>query len=80
LDSKLNSAITVFTYDMNINLIGIQKKKNNNKYLNLFSESQFISFVNVYTRLPKGFNNAYLDHINGNDHLMIKINSGDQLI
>jgi hypothetical protein len=48
-DFKLNSAITVFTDDMIIIIIGIQE---NNKYL--FSESQFISFKHFYTRLPKG--------------------------
>jgi len=75
-DSKLISAIMVLTGDMNINVIGIQE--NNNKYLNLISESQFVSFINVYTRLPNGFNHACLDHvfINGNDYLTSKINAG----
>jgi len=72
-DSKINNAITVLTGDMNINL-----KENNNGYLNLLSEYQYVSFINVYTRLPIGFNHACLDHIfiNGNDYLMTKINAG----
>jgi len=62
--------------DMNINIIGI--KENNNGYLNLLSENQYVSFINVYTKLPIGFNHACLDHIftNGNDYLMTKINAG----
>lgn len=49
--------------------IGVQE--NNDKYLNLLSENGFISFVNVYTRLPKGYVHSCLDRIfiNGNEYL-----------
>lgn len=33
---KINSQLTVFTGDMNVNIVGIQE--NNNKYLNLLFE------------------------------------------
>jgi len=61
---------------MNVNIIGVQEY--NNKYLNMLSESVFISFINVYTRLPKGVNRSCLDHIfiNGDDNVTSKINAG----
>lgn len=73
---KNNNALTVITGDMNINIVGVQE--NNNKYLNLLSEGGFISFINVFTRLPRGFNHSCLDHIfiNGNENLTSKINAG----
>jgi hypothetical protein len=62
---------------MNINIVGVQEKKNN-KYLNLLSECGFVSFINVFTRLPAGFNHSCLDHIfiNCNENQTNNINSG----
>lgn len=68
---KTNDDLTVITGDMNVNIIGVHE--NNNKYLNMLSESTFI-----YTRLPKGFNHSCLDHIfiNSNEYVASKINAG----
>lgn len=61
---------------MNVNIVCVQE--NNNKYLNLLSESGFKSFINIYTRLLKRFNHVSLDHIfiNGNENLTSKIHTG----
>jgi len=72
---KLNNDLTVITGDMNVNINGVHE--NNNKYLNMLSESAFISFINVYARLLKGFNHSCLDHIliNSNENVVGKINA-----
>jgi hypothetical protein len=74
-----NNELTVITGDMNFNIIGVHEY--NNKYLDMLSESAFISFINVYIRLPKGVNHSCLDHIfiNGNDNVTNKINAGVKL-
>jgi len=72
-----NDELTVITGDMNVNnIIGVHEY--NNKYLNMLSENEFISFINVYTRLPKGVNHSCLDYIfiNDNDNVTSKINAG----
>lgn len=71
-----NIELTVITGDMNVNIIGIHEY--NNKYLNMLSESVFIFFINVYTRLSKGVKYSCLDHIfiNSNDNVKSKINAG----
>ena len=73
---QFNNEIILITGDMNINIIG--GSENSNKYLNMLSESAFISFINVYTRLPKGFNHSCLDHIfiHSNENVANKINAG----
>jgi len=70
---------------MNVNIIGVHNRYvgvYNNKYLNMLSESVFISFINVYTRFPKGFNHSCLDHIliHSNENVANKINAGKILI
>jgi len=63
--------------DMNVNIIGVHENNNNNLNI-MLSESAFISFINVYTRLPEGFNHSCLDHIfiNSNENVASKINAG----
>lgn len=51
---KTNNDLTVITGDMNVYIIGVHE--NNNKYLNMLSESAFIYFINIYPRLSKSFN------------------------
>jgi len=49
LDGRvINNELTVITDDMNVNIVG--ERENNNKYLNMLSESRFISFINVYNQ------------------------------
>jgi len=61
---------------MNINIVGDNAL--NNDYLNLLSENGFASFINLYTRLPKGQKHACLDHIfvHNEEHLITQINAG----
>jgi hypothetical protein len=70
-----NNELTVITIDINVNIIGVHEYIN--KYLDMLSESAFISFINVYTRLPKGVNHSCLDHIfiNDNNNVTSKINA-----
>lgn len=42
-ETETNSAWIIFTGDMNVNIVCVQE--NNNKYLNLLSESGFKSFI-----------------------------------
>jgi hypothetical protein len=61
---------------MNVNII--DGHENNDKYLNILSETVFISFVNIYTRLQKDINHSSLDHIfiHSNENIANKINTG----
>lgn len=47
-------------------------------YLDLLSKTGFASLINIYSRVPVGFNHSCLDHIfiHSYDHLIKMINAG----
>lgn len=61
-----------------MNIIIIGDNVSNNDYLNLLSENGFVSFINLYTRLPNGQKHSCLDHIfvHNEEHLITQINAG----
>lgn len=61
---------------MNINIIGDSVL--NNDYLNLLSENGFVSFINLYGRLPNEQKHSCLDHIfvHNEEHIITQINAG----
>lgn len=65
--------------DININIIGVCVNNNNNDYLDFLSVNGFCSYINVFTRMPKGQQHSCLDHIfikSNNLNMCNKINAG----
>jgi len=56
----------------------IDNNSMNNEYLDLLSENGFVSFINIYTRLPINRKHWYIDHIfiKSYKHLINIVNSG----
>jgi len=74
-----DSGLIALIGDMNINIIGASTYNNNNDYLDFLSVNGLNSFINVYTRMPKGQQHSCLDHVfikSNNLNMYNKINAG----